>query len=197
MARGLPEALAGQYVPSGRYCPALIYWTKFSQSVTNHAGSCRPGSSLRMVAGHDTIHTGEVAVSGQVSNAALLKVLRNMLNATIAVRLFKNDVVLSPTTTLADLTQATFPGYADATINPGMSVPVESGGQQAITLSDTITWTRGAGPGSETIYGYAVILTDTDGTTYFGAEKINPPRVIDTPLQRIQLRVGMIATSAV
>jgi hypothetical protein len=72
------------------------------------------------------------------------------------LHLFKNNVTPSEATVLADLTEATFPGYAAASIDftdATISGPVLN----VYTLSPPgITFTRAAGAGGEDVYGYYV-----------------------------------------
>lgn len=71
--------------------------------------------------------------------------------------LFSNDIVPDADTVLADLVEATFPGYTPATLTrPDWTTPVVLSGCAHSTWGTTpITWFV-TGPTTETIYGYAM-----------------------------------------
>jgi hypothetical protein len=103
----------------------------------------------------------------------------------VAWRLFKNNVSPQQSSVLADFVEADFSGYA--VVPPpvvGWSVSVTSGGV-AKTAANLISWSRGIGPTSNTIYGY--FLTDGPGTYLYAAELFAVPIPMNAPPDLIQL----------
>jgi len=98
-------------------------------------------------------------MAGVISNEGEINVLKRLVNQTLKVRLFKNDIIPSDGTVLGSFNQATFPGYAEKTINGGMSPPATDLDGKGSTTSGNCIWTRGVGAGSETIYGYYVVTS--------------------------------------
>lgn len=100
-----------------------------------------------------------------VTNEGLLGLLRYLLRSSAIqtkIGLFANNYTPVPATVQADLTEATFAGYAriDAT-SITWPDPAINGDDQGESDGPTITWTCTAAPGSpETIYGLFVLFTD-------------------------------------
>lgn len=115
----------------------------------------------------------------------------------ITVRLYRNDPTIEAGRVLADFSTCNFPGYSDKVVNTGLSEPSANGAIQAVTATDILTWTRGAGAGSQTVYGYVVWIPDVAGNVYFGAERFVNPITLDTAGQYVSLRLAILATSAI
>ena len=114
--------------------------------------------------------------------ARLNNVLTNaMADAGYVVRLFSNNHTPDVTDVLADYTEATFPGYVEGTLifdfNAGVSGNIDTCGFIAVTF------TRIAGAGSETIFGYYIV--DPSDGQLIGAQVLPVPVVISTAGQAI------------
>lgn len=71
--------------------------------------------------------------------------------------LYVTPATLTPATILADLTEASWPGYAAVAVTKWS--PPEQAAPPAISRGDPVTWTRGNGGQPAEVYGYYV----TDG----------------------------------
>jgi hypothetical protein len=105
-----------------------------------------------------------------------------------AVRLFANDLTITEATTLADITQCTFPGYAPAA-PPGWSFAAINAQGLAVSVTADLLWTRGAGGSPQTIYG--IYLTWVDGVTnkLLWVEKNKIPFTMDVAGRAYRRRV--------
>jgi hypothetical protein len=86
--------------------------------------------------------------------------LKSMLQAymdnrdTLRVKLFKNDYTPGANTTAANFDEATFPGYDSLHASQLGEVAFDPTTGKERQVFDAVTFTRTAGTGSETIYGY-------------------------------------------
>lgn len=78
--------------------------------------------------------------------------------------LFQNNMTPDQDTVLADLTNATFSGYIQATTNFGSATIVGHKGK--IVGTAPLTFTHNGGGTSNTIYGYYVKITATSDLLY-------------------------------
>jgi hypothetical protein len=98
-----------------------------------------------------------VVVDGQLNS--LLSFLLNGINGKYTLRLFVNNYQPTAADTVADYTEATFPGYA-AQLIPLWEAPITNGGQ-ASSYAPTVYFVLTGGGGPFNIYGYFV--TDQNG----------------------------------
>lgn len=82
--------------------------------------------------------------------------LTNALAPRLFVRLFRNNVPVLPGSLLPDFDVATFPGYADVEITGLWTGAIIDPVGRATSRVFNLTWTRAAGPGTETIYGWVM-----------------------------------------
>ena len=129
---------------------------------------------------------GIIPVNGAVQQLGLV------LGGVLKCRLYKNDVVPTVNSTLADFVAADFPGYGDQQIQPGMAGPNGNQLGQAVATSQILTWTRTAGTGPQTVFGYVVIFTSGAGDTIFGAERFALARPINAENDALILQVSVI-----
>lgn len=134
-------------------------------------------------------------MSGMVPGPGLVHLLGRVLLPTLTVRLYQNDITPNANNVLGDFVAATFPGYTDQVIQPGMSAPIVNPGGQAFSQSAVLSWVRGAGVGTQTIYGYVVFTTDGSGNTIFGAERFATPRTLSLPGESLTLQIGVLLSS--
>lgn len=97
------------------------------------------------------------------------------------LRLFKNNLTPSPTTVLANLVEADFPGYVRATLDrDAWTVPTVSGGCAVSTWGTVpLEWLVTGGP-VQTIYGYAFVDATVNKLRFiqrFDPEDISPLEV--------------------
>lgn len=109
-------------------------------------------------------------------NAAELRILdRSIPGGNYTLRLFKNDYTPSPTSALADFTEANFTDYAAKALASGSWLPATTVSGAAQKAYDTEqSWVCGAT--GNTIYGYYVV-DDTTGLLEY-AERFDVPRVL-------------------
>jgi hypothetical protein len=106
---------------------------------------------------------GDTVPNGIIPNEGLPAVLKRLLDpagsgsATWRAVLWVNDLVPDEDTVLADLTQATFGGYAFATLTPGTwtAATVVAGCATSTWGTVPITWTVSLAAG-QTVYGWAM-----------------------------------------
>jgi hypothetical protein len=96
--------------------------------------------------------------------------------------LFQNNATISHSTVLADLTEATFSGYASIILSGGTVQSSLDGTNRAVTLFNMVSWTK-AGATGNTIYGY--YYTDGSGNLT-GVEKWDSPETMTTDGQVLQ-----------
>jgi len=73
-----------------------------------------------------------------------------------------------------------------------MSPPATDPQGRASTTSGNLTWTRGAGVNTQTIYGnYVTFTTDGMDDVLLGAERFAEPRVINAAGQQINITVTL------
>lgn len=103
--------------------------------------------------------------------------LKDAAPGTTTIRLFKNSVTLSDSTVWADLTEATFTGYASQSLSrAGWNEPTVG----SVTYINRSAVTFSCSGGSQDVYGYAVTYTD-GGTTYIlWAESFSSPITISS-----------------
>lgn len=94
-----------------------------------------------------------------VPNESLVNLMKLAVQSehALKVRLFKNDHVPGPDTELADLTEATFSGYAALTLDP-MSEPATMPGGKVRSQSLPVVFEHDGGPVANDVYGYMVTL---------------------------------------
>ncbi|WP_254510427.1 hypothetical protein [Anatilimnocola floriformis] len=94
----------------------------------------------------------------------------------IKLKLFKNNVTPSATSTVATFTQADFTGYsAKSLARASWTAPSTVSGKAYLSYADQ-TWTNGGS--SQTVYGYYV--TTADDATLLWAERFDTPRSVTT-----------------
>jgi hypothetical protein len=101
-------------------------------------------------------------------------------NAT--VHLFQNDFTPTPDTVIADLTEATFSGYA-AVVDPGWGAAFLNDDGNAQRLLNNAQFTQTAATITNTVYGYYV--TDAAGTGLWWAERFATPVLMDAASRAI------------
>jgi hypothetical protein len=100
----------------------------------------------------------------------LLDALRAAFLDGLGIALFKNDIIPTRLSVLADFTEAAFPGYAPQSISiPG---PAFLNAQQYAQVDGNMLTFSSTGASAETIYGY--ILYDTTPTVIL-AERFAAP----------------------
>lgn len=134
------------------------------------------------------------------TNAFDAKVLAGMIETVTAgdysgplvgckMMLFTNPITPQKTTVFADLTEATFSGYAQVALTYGGSL-VDGNGTQELT-SNLAAFRATGTPTSETLYGYGI--TDGGGTpVLLGAETFPSPIVVGTAGNGVSI-VSLIA----
>jgi len=117
------------------------------------------------------------------------------------VILFQNNVTLTKDTVIADLTPATFGGYAAKVLGAGdpTSGINPATGQWELRMREPVGGieftTSGTSNLPQTIYGYAIV--SEDGTELFASKKFDTPitltanqQVIDVPQPKITFSVN-------
>lgn len=100
-----------------------------------------------------------------VGEVVLLEMLRSGVPLTAcSCYLFQNNMTPDQNTVLADLTQATFSGYAASVCNFGAATIVSHKGK--IVGTAPLTFTHNGGGTANTIYGYYVKITTTSDLIY-------------------------------
>jgi hypothetical protein len=120
---------------------------------------------------------GDASVPPVIADSGVRIALNRWLRGTLVFRLFNNNVVPSTSSVLTDFQTATFPGYADL---DGSAVPaavIDLSGR-GVVQGPPMIWTRGAGPGSETIYGWVCFTDDGAGNQVLGAGLLSSPMPI-------------------
>lgn len=115
------------------------------------------------------VNTGKLWIGSICMSAG-----HSSLNGNVKIHLFKNNVTLSRTTVIGDLTESTYTGYASQTLSSA-----SDGGIDANNW-DTWTWPvktfqQTGASSSETAYGYYV--TDSGSTTLLWGENFTTPQV--------------------
>lgn len=92
-----------------------------------------------------------------IPNAAVVNLLAGALNvnAPLNVRCFKNDLIGNPTTTLAQITEADFSGYAAITVTPAVAESLTQDGAAETQVFD-LNFSHSGGAVSNSLYGYYV-----------------------------------------
>ena len=83
------------------------------------------------------------------------------------VHLFKNSIVPTASSVVADFTEADFTSYAAVSIT--WDAPYINGNNQTVITGDTAVFSAGASPTAQVIYG--VFITNTGGTEVIYAER--------------------------
>lgn len=109
----------------------------------------------------------------------------------LLLRLFSNNVAITPDTVVTDLTPAAFPGYADFDIMPSMSGVTIDGLGRAQESAPPVVFVRTAGAGSETEYGWALVRKVGATETLIAADTFSTPRTIDTAGQNIAITASV------
>jgi len=99
---------------------------------------------------------------------------------TLTIHLFSNNVTVSDTTVIANLTECTFGGYAAQTIGP-WTAPASDGGNGAYTQAPLVTWTPTGSGLPQNVYGYYV--TDAGGNLRWAQNDPNAPVVLSNTSQ--------------
>lgn len=102
----------------------------------------------------------------EIELAAELRRLDLVANPPLLM-LFTNNITPDEDTVIGDLTEATFPGYAQAMLDYSASTTIAA---HVASLTPTaIVFTRAAGAGGEDVYGYGVL--DSTGTYLLWAQR--------------------------
>lgn len=102
-----------------------------------------------------------------IPDAAAIALVADLLDdVTTVYHLFVNNVQITSSTTLADLTEANWPSYKPATVTTW--APALTVGGRAVAQADPTVWVRGVGGAAALVYGYYV--TDTAGGPLLWAE---------------------------
>jgi hypothetical protein len=124
-------------------------------------------------------------------NAFKLNVLGGGAGDPTDLKLFKNNVTVSPTTVIADLIEADFSGYADISITEaswGGFVTRPDG--SAMIMNNTIrTWMPNAATIGNTIYGW-YLVSSLGALLMMG--NLPAPAVMDTVLKYLSIELAMI-----
>lgn len=128
-----------------------------------------------------------------VPNQAELNIMSNAIlfsGGSLWLCLFKNDFTPDENTTLANLTEATFDGYARAT---GFTVPNTGQDGRARTEKLNQVFTKAVGQNNNTVYGWFVIWLDGQGANpkLFACARQDPPRPMDATGNTITLSVTL------
>lgn len=101
----------------------------------------------------------------------LYSVIANMLGDSY-MNLYKNDVALGPTTTLATMlaNAATYTGYAPAHLT-SWTAPTIDATNAAVTTTTQGQFTPTGAAGSGNLYGY--FLTNSSNTAWYGCERFS------------------------
>lgn len=131
-------------------------------------------------------------MSGIVPNQSKNDFLQAVISGTAMngwkLRLFANNATISATTVLADLTEATFTGYAAVT-TATWPAPALDGSNRGSSLNTQGQFTPTAGGGSGNIYGW--YLTNSGGTVLYAVEKFASSPI--TVAQSVVLEVDITA----
>lgn len=123
----------------------------------------------------------------------LMELLRTQLPSPTVVHLFVNDYSPDETTTLADLTEATFPGYlAGSTDFP--TAPFTNSDGQAEIDGGSPAFFSSTGPSTQTAYGYWV--DDGSLTTVWWAERFTSAVSFVSPGSFLQIQLVLTGVSA-
>jgi hypothetical protein len=107
------------------------------------------------------------------------------LNPTAA--LFINNIIPAKTTTLADLTEASFPGYARQPMGPPSPITGQPD-QSALMLWSPVIWSASAPALGQIAYGYYVVQLDATLTLrLLWLETGTPPVDWSVPGQNLSL----------
>jgi hypothetical protein len=135
--------------------------------------------------------------AGVIPNVGETLLLSRVLLQPLTVRLYGNNVTPGPNSVLTDFIAATFPGYVDQVLQPGMTTPAINGVGQAFARSGILSWVRGAGVGSFVVYGYLVIANETGPDLLFGAERFASPKFMNVVNDSITLQLAVLLASGV
>lgn len=109
--------------------------------------------------------------------AVLLEKGLDGLTATVELHLYKNDVAPTPTSILADFTEADFDGYGPETITP-VSWPIFLKGiSQAVAVGPAIVFSPTGSVTPNLVYGYFV--TDSTGARLLWGERFEEEQVMN------------------
>jgi hypothetical protein len=112
----------------------------------------------------------------KVSALLLLNAIQNALLGLISVHLYVNDISPDLDTVLADLTEASFPGYAGQ-VGTFTTPPFTNGSNKAETDQDSSVTFTSTGSSGETAYGY--YITDTLNADLYWIERFASPVPFD------------------
>ena len=108
-------------------------------------------------------------------DAGLLTQLSAVLSTDKKYHLFTNNAMPGPATVLADLTEASFPGYASVTVTSGGWTSSGVSGHVGYKIAPAITFTNSSGS-SVSVYGFFV--TDSTGTILLAAARFDAAPIV-------------------
>lgn len=113
----------------------------------------------------------------QSGAAVLLEKGLDGLTATVDLHLYQNDMAPSPSSVLADFTEADYDGYAEETITPATWAVFLQGISQAVAVGPGVVFSPTGSTTPNVIYGYYV--TDNTGARLLWAERFAEPKVMN------------------
>lgn len=108
--------------------------------------------------------------------------LRELFNRSSILRLFVNDLTLSPSNILDSFDEAGFDGYSPKDISGGWVLPILTATGEAEIVAAVQIWTKESGGPVETIYG--VYCTSSPGQQLIFAQRTAEPIILGTAGQQ-------------
>lgn len=122
--------------------------------------------------------------------------LPNESPVSIKIKLFQNNFTPSPTSVLADFTEATFDGYAPVTVLAAAYPPSRTmpDGSTLALFSSVADFEDSGNVTPNTIYG--AYITDTAGTFLLLSVRFDTPKIMDADMKFIKLEYGILLIPA-
>lgn len=129
----------------------------------------------------------------KVARIALLEFLLSDPSLNAKFRLVANNVaVLDKDVTLADITEATFAGYAGLT-GVVFPTPIIDFAEHGETTSPTLTWTASGAGLPETIYAMYITVTISATDVLLWFHRFGTPTLLMNPADQVQKKANMLS----
>jgi hypothetical protein len=120
-----------------------------------------------------------------ITDRGLCLRLAASLDKRLFLRLYRNNVPVLPSSTLADFDPCTFPGYSDQEVTGLWTTPVVDSVGRAWSAVYNVTWTRGAGGLPEFVYGWLLYELPYPDSVMIAGKPLTVPRLLDTAGQTV------------
>jgi hypothetical protein len=122
-----------------------------------------------------------------VERGAMTVLASIYFSSTDKVKLFKNDLVPTPDTVLADLTEADFTGYAPVTIAGAWNASTDPQERGLVWYSALVPFSASGAAVPNIIYGWYVV--NTDGTVLKVVKRLDTPITFDSGGDELVLKL--------